>query len=98
VLQKVPQIGVLKAIGASNSSVGLAAVIQIVAVTALGVAMGWLLTFLLSLGFPPTVPLAFDGMSAALSILALMLIGPLGGLVSVLYAVRIEPLRALRLQ
>jgi putative ABC transport system permease protein len=98
VLQKVPQIGVMKAIGASNSSVGLAAVIQIVTVTALGVGMGWLLTFLLSLGFPPTVPLAFDGTSAALSILALMLIGPLGGLVSVLYAVRIEPLRALRLQ
>jgi putative ABC transport system permease protein len=34
----------------------------------------------------------------AVSILALMLIGPVGGLVSVVYAVRIEPLRALRLQ
>src|SRR5574340_527902 len=97
VLQKVPQIGVLKAIGSSNASVGLAAVIQIVTVTAIGVGMGWLLTFLLSLGFPPTVPLSFDGASAAISILALMLIGPLGGLVSVFYAVRIEPLRALRL-
>jgi putative ABC transport system permease protein len=98
VLQKVPQIGVLKAIGSSNPSVGLAAVIQIVTVTALGVGMGWLLTFVLSRGFPPTVPLTFDGRNAALSILSLMVIGPLGGLVSVLYAVRIEPLRALRLQ
>ncbi|HET6846218.1 MAG TPA: ABC transporter permease [Anaerolineales bacterium] len=98
VLQKVPQIGVLKAIGSSNASVGLAAVIQIVTITAIGVGMGWVLTFLLSLGFPPTIPLSFDGVSAALSVLALMLIGPLGGLVSVLYAVRIEPLRALRLQ
>ena len=98
VLQKVPQIGVLKAIGSSNSSVGLAAVIQIITVTAVGVGMGWLLTLLLSLGFPPTVPLSFNGTRAALSVLALMLIGPLGGLVSILYAVRIEPLRALRLQ
>jgi putative ABC transport system permease protein len=98
VLQKVPQIGVLKAIGSSNASVGLAAVIQIVIVTAAGVGMGWLLTLVLSLGFPPAVPLSFDGQSAALSILGLMVIGPLGGLVSVLYAVRIEPLRALRLQ
>jgi len=98
VLQKVPQIGVLKAIGSSNASVGLAAVIQIVAVTTFGVGLGWLMTYLLSLGFPPTVPLAFNGTRSAISVMALMLIGPAGGLVSVLYAVRIEPLRALRLQ
>jgi len=98
VLQKIPQIGVLKAIGSSNASVGLAAILQIVIVTAMGVGFGSLLTFLLSLGFPPTVPLAFDGINAALSIVALMIIGPMGGLVSVIYAVKIEPLRALRLQ
>ena len=98
VLQKVPQIGMLKAIGSSNGAIGAAAVMQIVVVTAIGVTMGSLLTFLFSLGFPPTVPLIFNGISAALSILALLLIGPMGGLVSVLYAVRIEPLRALRLQ
>jgi len=98
VLQKVSQIGVLKAIGSSNTAVGGAAVIQIIVVTAIGVGLGTLLTFLFSLGFPPTVPLAFNGVSAALSVLALMLIGPVGGLVSVFYAVRIEPLRALRLQ
>ncbi len=98
VLQKVPQIGMLKAIGSSNGSIGAAAIIQILVVTAVGVMLGALLTFLFSLGFPPTVPLIFNGMSAAFSILALMLIGPMGGLVSILYAVRIEPLRALRLQ
>ena len=98
VLQKVPQIGMLKAIGSSNEAIGAAAVIQIAVVTAIGVALGSLLTLMFSLGFPPTVPLVFNGMSAALSILALMLIGPIGGLVSVLYAVRIEPRRALRLQ
>jgi putative ABC transport system permease protein len=98
VLQKVSQIGVLKAIGSSNAAVGGAAVIQIIVVTAVGVGLGTILTFLFSLGFPPTVPLAFNGVNAALSVLALMLIGPVGGLVSVLYAVRIEPLRALRLQ
>jgi putative ABC transport system permease protein len=98
VLQKVPQLGVLKAIGSSNSALAAAALIQIVVVTAAGVGLGAFLTFLLSLAFPPTIPLSFDGTSAALSVLALMLIGPIGGLVSVVYAVRIEPLRALRLQ
>ncbi len=97
ILQKVPQIGVLKAIGASNFVVGLASIIQISVVTAFGVAIGGLLTFLFSLGFPPTVPLTFNGTSSALAILALLAIGPLGGLVSVFYAVRIEPLKALRL-
>lgn len=98
VLQKVPQIGMLKAIGSSSAAIGAAAIIQIIIVTAIGVALGSLFTFLFSLGFPPTVPLIFNGASAALSILALMVIGPMGGLVSILYAVRIEPLRALRLQ
>jgi putative ABC transport system permease protein len=97
ILQKVPQIGVLKAIGSSNLVVGAASIIQITVVTAIGVAIGGFLTFLLSLGFPPTVPLAFNGASSALAIAALLAIGPLGGLVSVFYAVRIEPLKALRL-
>ena len=97
ILQKVPQIGVLKAIGASNAVVGAAAVVQIVMVTTLGVVIGGALTLLLSLGFPPTVPIVFDGQAALLAILALLLIGPLGGLVSIIYAVRIEPLKALRL-
>jgi putative ABC transport system permease protein len=97
ILQKVPQIGVLKAIGASNGVVGVAAVLQIVMVTVFGVAVGGLLTFLLSLGFPPTVPIVFNGVTSAIAVAALLLIGPAGGLVSVLYAVRIEPLKALRL-
>jgi putative ABC transport system permease protein len=97
ILQKVPQIGVLKAIGASNGVVGAAAVLQIVMVTVFGVVVGGLLTFLLSLGFPPTVPISFNGLTTAIAITALLVIGPAGGLVSVFYAVRIEPLKALRL-
>jgi putative ABC transport system permease protein len=97
VLQKVPQIGVLKAIGSSNDVVGLAPVIQIIVVTALGVAIGGGMTYVFSLGFPPTIPLVFNGTRSLLAIAALLLIGPAGGLVSVIYAVRIEPLKALRL-
>ena len=97
ILQKVPQIGVLKAIGSSNGVVGLAAVIQIMVVTAIGVGIGGLLTYVFSLFFPPTIPLVFNGNASALAIAALLFIGPAGGLVSVIYAVRIEPLKALRL-
>jgi putative ABC transport system permease protein len=97
ILQKVPQIGVLKAIGSSNGVVGLSAVIQIVVVTALGVGIGAGMTYLFSLGFPPTIPLVFNGARSLIAVALLLLIGPLGGMVSIIYAVRIEPLKALRL-
>ncbi len=97
ILQKVPQIGVLKAIGSSNSVVGVSAVLQIVIVTAIGVGIGAVLTYLFSLGLPPGIPLEFNGVRSALAVILLLLIGPLGGLVSIIYAVRIEPLKALRL-
>jgi putative ABC transport system permease protein len=97
ILQKVSQIGVLKAIGTANPVVAAAAVIQIVIVTVIGVAIGGLITFLFSLTFPPTVPIVFNGATSLLAVAALLLIGPLGGLVSIRYAVRIEPLKALGL-
>jgi len=97
ILQKVPQIGVLKAIGASNFVVGVSAVIQIIIVTAIGVGIGTGLNYLFSLVLPAAIPLAFNGAWSLVAILLLLFIGPLGGMVSIIYAVRIEPLKALRL-
>jgi putative ABC transport system permease protein len=97
ILQKVPQIGVLKAIGSSNGVVGWASVIQIIVVTAIGVAIGGLFTYIFSLGLPPTIPFVFNGTRSLIAIALLLFIGPLGGMVSIIYAVRIEPLKALRL-
>ncbi|HSG42433.1 MAG TPA: ABC transporter permease [Anaerolineales bacterium] len=97
ILQKVPQIGVLKAIGSSNGVVGWSAVIQIVVVTAMGVAIGGGLTYVFSLFLPATIPFVFDGIRSIAAVILLLLIGPLGGMVSIIYAVRIEPLKALRL-
>lgn len=97
ILQKVPQIGVLKAIGSSNGVVGWASVIQIIVVTAIGVAIGGLFTYVFSLGLPPTIPFVFNGTRSLIAIALLLFIGPLGGMVSIIYAVRIEPLKALRL-
>jgi putative ABC transport system permease protein len=96
-LQKVPQIGMLKAIGASNAIVGLAAIAQIIGVTVAGVLMGVAGTLLLSLTFPATIPILFSPNAVLLSVAALTLIGPLGGLVSVRYSLQVEPLTALGL-
>ena len=96
-LQKIPQIGMLKAIGAPNATIALAALTQIVMVTILGVSIGTGFTLLLSLSFPPTIPIIFTPSAVALSVILLLLIGPVGGLVSVRYALRVEPLTALGL-
>ncbi len=96
-LQKVAQIGMLKAIGASNRVVGLASIIQIIAVTVIGVALGAALSLGLSLGFPPTVPIIFSPAAVSAAVISLLLIGPIGGLVSVRYSLKVEPLTALGL-
>lgn len=96
-LQKVPQIGMLKAIGTPNRAIGVASLTQISAVTAIGVAIGATVTLLLSLAFPPTVPIVFTSAAVTTALVSLLLIGPIGGLVSIRYALRIEPLTALGL-
>jgi len=96
-LQKVPQIGMLKAIGAPSRTVALASIFQVTVVTVIGVFIGAALTLLLAANFPVTVPIVFKANSTAIAIASLLLIGPIGGLVSVRYSLRIEPLRALGL-
>jgi putative ABC transport system permease protein len=96
-LQKVAQIGMLKAIGASNLVVGTAAIIQIIAVTVIGVGLGAAFSLALSLGFPPTVPIIFSPAAVSAAVISLLLIGPIGGLVSVRYSLKVEPLTALGL-
>lgn len=96
-LQKIPNIGMLKAIGTSNRTVGTAVITQIFLVTLIGVAIGGLATYALSLGLPDQVPIIFSRESATAAILSLILIGPIGGLVSVWLAVKAEPLMALGL-
>jgi putative ABC transport system permease protein len=96
-LQKVAQIGMLKAVGASNTTIALAALTQIVSINALGVALGAIGSLLLAASFPPGIPIVFTGDAVAAAVTALMLIGPLGGLVSVWALLKIEPLTALGL-
>jgi putative ABC transport system permease protein len=96
-LQKVPQIGMLKAIGTPNIVVALAALIQILVVTLLGVAIGSLATLGLASVFPPNIPILLEPRSGAIAGASILLMGPIGGLVSIRYSLRVEPLIALGL-
>jgi putative ABC transport system permease protein len=96
-LQKVAQVGMLKAIGASNLIVALAAIAQIMLVNLIGVAIGAGLSLALGASFPVEIPVIFTGQSVITAIISLLLIGPISGLVSIWALLRIEPLRALGL-
>jgi hemin transport system permease protein len=96
-LQRVSQIGMLKAIGSPNRTVALGALLQIVIVTITGVLMGSLATLLLALVMPDNVPILFTGSSVLTAVAALLLIGPVGGLISIRLALKIDPLTAIGL-
>ena len=96
-LQKVAQIGMLRAIGTSRFTVGLASMLQIVTINAIGVLIGVTGALLLSLTFPPGVPITFSPTAVITAVVSLLIIGPLGGLVSVWALTRVEPLRAIGL-
>lgn len=96
-LQKIGQVGMLKALGASNAIVAISATVQIVSTNCLGVFIGSVATLLLAMGLPPGIPIIFAGQQVMVAIITLLLIGPIGGLVSIRYLLRVEPLTALGL-
>jgi putative ABC transport system permease protein len=68
-LQKIPQIGMLKAIGTPNPVVTASAILQIIIVTVFGVTLGGLATFGLTVGMPSGVPIIFTGTSILILVL-----------------------------
>lgn len=96
-LQKVPLIGVLKAIGTSTPAVSQSVILQILFITILGVFLGTSATLGLGAALPDGVPAVFSLSAVWSEILIMLIIGPLGGLVAVRVASRVEPLKALGL-
>lgn len=95
ILQKLPQIGMLKAIGAPNRLVSATAISQIILVSLFGVIIGTLATFALAVTLPSNVPVYFTTSSVVVTIVTLLLIGPIGGMLSIRMAHKVEPLTAL---
>jgi putative ABC transport system permease protein len=96
-LQKVAQIGMLKAIGTPSAVVATAIMVQIIAINLVGVLIGSAIAFGLALVFPPNIPIVFEPRSGAMAVASILIMGPIGGLVSIRYSLRVEPLTALGL-
>jgi putative ABC transport system permease protein len=75
----------------------VAVVLQIILVTMIGVTLGSLGTLGLSIGLPDGIPIRFTPETIGTAVASLMVIGPVGGLVSVRLALKVEPLMALGL-
>ena len=96
-LQKVGQVGMLKALGAPNFLVAISATIQIMLTNVIGVTIGALATFGLAAAMPAGIPIIFNGQEVTVALFTLLVSVPLGGLVSIRYLTRVEPLAALGL-
>ena len=96
-LQKVGQIGMLKAIGTSTWVISLAQLLQIMLTTTLGIAIGCLVALGLTFVLPPSIPLVFSGQKVMSAVIMLFAIGPIAGLASIRSMAKIEPLKAMGL-
>jgi putative ABC transport system permease protein len=96
-LQKVAQIGMLKAIGASNWLIAATLLVQVMLTTVIGVAVGGLAVSVIASMLPPGIPATFDGQKVIIAVITLLVSGPLTGLVSLRTLLKVEPLTALGL-
>lgn len=96
-LQKVAQIGMLKAIGASSWTVVGALLIQIMLTLLVGLSVGLAAVWLLAQLLPTGIPLVFSGAKIVVAVGSILAAGPIAALVAVRTILKIEPLRALGL-
>lgn len=96
-LQKVAQIGMLEAIGASGRMVVATLLIQVMLTLIVGLSVGGVVVWLLAQALPAGIPLVFSGAKIVVAVVAILTSGPLAALVAVRTIMKIEPLRALGL-
>lgn len=94
-LEKRTQLALLKAIGASNRYLGASVIVQSAILCAVGVGLGVVVTRLVALAVPASVPLTFTAASAATAAAGTFVMGMLGAALSFRRVARIDPATAL---
>jgi putative ABC transport system permease protein len=97
-MQKTVQVGLLKALGASNGYVFSQLLLQVLAVTTLGVIIAVPLAYATDRALnqlPETVPVAFTGFTFLLTSVLVVTTGIVGALFSVRQLARVDPIIAL---
>ncbi|MCU7737647.1 ABC transporter permease [Priestia megaterium] len=94
-IQKTPQFGVMKAIGASNRFISKAIVAQVFILSFFGILAGIGITYVTALFFPKNTPFDLDVKLVILYAITLLVISLLSSIVSVRQITKIDPLTAL---
>jgi putative ABC transport system permease protein len=94
-LQKRPVLGILKARGVPTGYLIVSGAAQTALLSAVGVAIGLVLTSASALALPPAVPFRVDALTDAAITAAFVLFAVLGGLISVRVVSRIDPVEAI---
>jgi putative ABC transport system permease protein len=95
-LQKVPQIGMLKALGASGWYIFRQVLVQVLALTVAGLAIAIPLALATQAAIPEGgIPIAFTRSTYVLTVLGLLIAGVLGALFSGRRVAKVDPIIAL---
>lgn len=94
-IQKIPQIGILKAIGIKTKHLLSSLVLQIVITTMIGVMIATLLILSLSLFMPITMPFYLSYLAIMLMMLIFLIVGLIGALLSFIRVLKVDPIEAI---
>ncbi len=97
-LQKIPQIGVLKAVGATNGFVFRQILLQVMTLSVIGVAISLVLAILTNralASLPDSVPIAFTTSTFVTTSIALLVTAFVGASFSARQVIKVDPIIAL---
>jgi putative ABC transport system permease protein len=94
-LQKMPELGVMKAIGTKTAYLAKTLLLQVAILGVIGIIVGVALSWLMDLVIGGSVPFALELRSMALYGTILLVVGMIGTLLSLVRIARVDPLDAI---
>lgn len=94
-MERTPQYGVLKAVGASSAQIFAGLVVQAVVVTAGALVLGGLVSLALAQVVPPDIPLLLQPSRAVSVAVGMIVTAVLGGSITLRRVIRIDPASAI---
>lgn len=94
-IQKIPQIGILKAIGIKTKHLLTALLLQIILTTMLGVILAFSLILILNVFMPVTMPFYLSYSQVLLMIVVFLIVGLIGALLSFIKVLKVDPIEAI---
>ena len=94
-IQKISQIGILKAVGIKTRHLLSSLIIEIILTTMVGVILATILILILSLIMPVTMPFYLGYGTILLMIVIFLIVGCIGALLSFIKVVKVDPIDAI---